>query len=50
MRDLIAAMGAELHITSAFPDLSIEIGNLAATAAWPSLISRVQQVVSASIS
>jgi predicted XRE-type DNA-binding protein len=27
LRDLIAAMGGELHITATFPDRSVEIGN-----------------------
>lgn len=27
LRDLIAAMGGELHITATFPDHSVEIGN-----------------------
>ena len=30
LRDLIAAMGGELHITATFPDRSVEIGNFAA--------------------
>ena len=28
LRDLIAAMGGELHITATFPDRSVEIDNL----------------------
>jgi predicted XRE-type DNA-binding protein len=31
LRDLIAAMGGELHITATFPDRSVEIGNFAAS-------------------
>ena len=27
LRDLISAMGGELHITATFPDRSVEIGN-----------------------
>jgi predicted XRE-type DNA-binding protein len=27
LRDLIAAMGGELHLTATFPDRSVEIGN-----------------------
>jgi predicted XRE-type DNA-binding protein len=30
LRDLIAAMGGELHITAAFPDRTVEIGNFTA--------------------
>lgn len=33
LRDLIAAMGGELHITAAFADRSVEIGNFKATTA-----------------
>ena len=33
LRDLIAAMGGELHITATFPDRSVEIGNFTATPA-----------------
>lgn len=33
LRDLIAAMGGELHITATFSDRSVEIGNFAAPAA-----------------
>jgi predicted transcriptional regulator len=32
LRDLIAAMGGELHITATFPDRSVKIGNFAASA------------------
>ncbi len=31
LRDLIAAMGGELHITATFPDRSVEIGNFTAS-------------------
>ena len=31
LRDLIAAMGGELHITATFPDRSVEIGNFRTT-------------------
>jgi len=31
LRDLIAAMGGELHITATFPDRSVEIGKFAAS-------------------
>jgi hypothetical protein len=31
LRDLIAAMGGELHITATFADRSVEIGNFAAS-------------------
>jgi len=31
LRDLISAMGGELHITATFPDRSVEIGNFAAS-------------------
>lgn len=33
LRELIAAMGGELHITATFPDRSVEIGNFRASAA-----------------
>ena len=33
LRDLIAAMGGELHITATFPDRSVEIGNFTASPA-----------------
>ena len=33
LRDLIAAMGGELHITATFADRSVEIGNFTASAA-----------------
>lgn len=33
LRDLIAAMGGELHITATFSDRSVEIGNFTASAA-----------------
>ena len=33
LRDLIAAMGGELHLTATFPDRSVEIGNFTASAA-----------------
>lgn len=33
LRDLIAAMGGELHITATFPDRSVEIDNFTASAA-----------------
>jgi predicted transcriptional regulator len=33
LRDLISAMGSELHITATFPDRSVEIGNFTATPA-----------------
>jgi len=33
LRDLISAMGGELHITATFPDRSVEIGNFGAAAA-----------------
>lgn len=33
LRDLIAAMGGELHITATFPDRSVEIGDFRASAA-----------------
>ena len=33
LRDLIAAMGGELHITATFPDRSVEIGNFISSAA-----------------
>ena len=33
LRDLISAMGGELHITATFPDRSVEIGNFTASAA-----------------
>jgi predicted XRE-type DNA-binding protein len=33
LRDLIAAMGGELHITATFPDRSVEIGNFTASQA-----------------
>lgn len=33
LRDLIAAMGGELHITATFSDHSVEIGNFTASAA-----------------
>jgi len=32
LRDLIAAMGGELHITASFPDQSVEIANFHAPA------------------
>lgn len=32
LRDLIAAMGGELHITATFSDRSVEIGNFTAAA------------------
>jgi predicted XRE-type DNA-binding protein len=32
LRDLIAAMGGELHITATFSDRSVEIGNFTASA------------------
>ena len=31
LRDLITAMGGELHITATFPDRSVEIGNFTAS-------------------
>jgi hypothetical protein len=33
LRDLIAAMAGELHITATFSDRSVEIGNFTASAA-----------------
>lgn len=33
LRDLIAAMGGELHLTATFSDRSVEIGNFTASAA-----------------
>ena len=33
LRDLVAAMGGELHITATFPDGSVEIGNFTGSAA-----------------
>ncbi|WP_010165330.1 helix-turn-helix domain-containing protein [Sphingomonas sp. PAMC 26617] len=33
LRDLIAAMGGEMHITATFSDRSVEIGNFTASAA-----------------
>lgn len=33
LRDLIAAMGGELHITATFPDRSVEIDNFTVTSA-----------------
>ncbi len=33
LRDLIAAMGGELHLTATFPDRSVEIGNFTSVAA-----------------
>ena len=33
LRDLISAMGGELHITATFSDRSVEIGNFSASAA-----------------
>ena len=33
LRDLIAAMGGELHITATFPDRSVEIDNFTASRA-----------------
>jgi predicted XRE-type DNA-binding protein len=33
LRELIAAMGGELHITATFPDRSVEIGNFTASRA-----------------
>ena len=33
LRDLIAAMGGELHITATFADRTVEIGNFKATTA-----------------
>lgn len=33
LRDLISAMGGELHITATFSDRSVEIGNFTASAA-----------------
>lgn len=33
LRDLIAAMGGELHITATFPDRSVEIANFTAASA-----------------
>ena len=32
LRDLVAAMGGELHLIATFPDRSIEIGNFTASA------------------
>ncbi|HKT15703.1 MAG TPA: XRE family transcriptional regulator [Allosphingosinicella sp.] len=32
LRELIAAMGGELHITATFPDRSVEIGNFGPSA------------------
>jgi predicted XRE-type DNA-binding protein len=32
LRELIAAMGGEMHITASFPDRSVEIGNFTAAA------------------
>jgi len=31
LRDLVAAMGGELHITATFPDRSVEIDNFTAS-------------------
>ena len=33
LRDLIAAMGGELHLTATFPDRSVEIGNFTSATA-----------------
>lgn len=33
LRDLIAAMGGELHLTATFPDRSVKIGNFTTSAA-----------------